>query len=63
MKEKLERQQEKEARIGALEKDFVEWAGRKESQIKQKIEKSTQNKEDHLTKIVKKCKDHDKFLS
>lgn len=37
MKEKLERQQEKEARIGALEKDFVEWAGRKESQIKQKI--------------------------
>ena len=45
-----------------MEKQFVDWADRKENNIKLKMDKSIKNKEDHLTKIVKKCKDHDKYL-
>ena len=41
----------------------MEWADRKESHIRDKLEKSSKNKTDHLNKIVKKCKDHDKFLN
>lgn len=30
--------------------------------IKEKLEKCSRNKEDHLSKIVKKCKEHEKFI-
>lgn len=63
MRLKLERQNEKEARVEAIEKQFVEWADRKEGVIRSKLQKSVKNKEDHLNKIVKKCKDHEKFLN
>ena len=46
-----------------MERDFVEWADRKEGVIRTKLEKSVKNKEDHLNKIVKKCRDHEKFLN
>lgn len=41
---------------------FVEWADRKENSIKQKLQKSNKNKEEHINKIVKKCKEHEKYL-
>ena len=40
----------------------MDWAERKEELIKEKLEKCNRNKEDHLSKIVKKCKEHEKFI-
>lgn len=45
-----------------MEKVFIQWADSKEQQIKEKLEKNQKNKEDQLNKIVKKCKDHEKYL-
>ena len=40
----------------------MEEAAQKERDIQQKIEKSAKKKEEHVNSIVKKCKDHDKYL-
>lgn len=45
-----------------MERTFTEWADRKEKAIRQKIAKSVKNKQEHISGIVKKCKDHEKFL-
>lgn len=56
------RQQEKEERLEAVERNFIDWAGRKEEQLRNRLEKHARNKEEHLTRIVKKCREHEKFL-
>lgn len=40
----------------------MEWADKKENQIKEKLDKYSKNKDQHLNKIVKKCQDHEKYL-
>ena len=37
MRSKLDRQNEKEAKIEAMEKEFVEWADKKETHIRSKL--------------------------
>jgi hypothetical protein len=37
MRAKLDRQNEKETRLEAIEKEFVDWADRKETQIRSKL--------------------------
>jgi hypothetical protein len=62
VKELLLRQHEKEGRIEAVEKQFIDWAGKKEEELRDRLEKHSRNKEEHLSKIVKKCKEHEKYL-
>lgn len=45
-----------------IENNFVKWAERKNHDNQIKFEKVEKNKEDYLAKIVKKCKDRDKYL-
>lgn len=54
---------DKIARVRDIENKFVEWVERKNSESQAKIDKVEKNKEDHINKIVKKCKDRDKFLT
>ncbi len=62
MKEQLLRQLEKESRIEAVEKNFLNWAERKEEQLRDRQERHSKNKEEQISKIVKKCKEHEKYL-
>lgn len=56
------RQHEKQSRIQAMEKSFVDWAQRKEEEIRDRLERHSKNKEEQINKIVKKCKQHQKIL-